>query len=84
MLVAELLTVGVVPDDVADDRALDRAILEELAAVQIGMLLTKIDQLRRELEQALARVVEFPVVPGQLIVLAISVVVARSDEPVRR
>ena len=40
------------------------------------MIVAKVDQLRGELEQPLLRFIEIPVEPGDLVVLAVAVVIA--------
>ena len=49
---------------------------EEPAAVQHRMIQTQVDQLRDEGEQALAIIIQIPMRPGDLVVLAVGVVVA--------
>ena len=76
LLLGHLLAVGAVPGEVADVRAVDAAALEELAPVQDRVRLAIRDQPPREVEQLLLALVEVPVVPRHLIVLAVGVVVA--------
>ena len=52
------------------------AVLKKLAAAQVGMRPAELDELAGELQQLGLALVEFPVVPADLVVLAIGVVVA--------
>ncbi len=54
----------------------DFAVLEKLAAVQIGMCEAQFDELAGEFTNALTAPVEIPIEPGKFVVLAVAVVVA--------
>jgi hypothetical protein len=51
------------------------AILEEFTTVKIGMTEPKLDELTGKVTKTFAAIVQIPVEPGQLIVLAVAVVV---------
>src|SRR5262245_42055166 len=72
ILIAHLFAVGAEPAEV--DLAADLAAEEPAAAAEHRVLLAEFDQARGELEQLL--VDALPVVPGDLVVLAVRVVVA--------
>ena len=55
---------------------IDIAILEKLAPVQVGMSFAELDQPARELQQLDAALVQLPIEPADLVVLAVGVVVA--------
>src|SRR5271165_4458254 len=54
----------------------DLGVLEKLAPAKIGMGFAELDELAGELQQLGAPFVELPVVPADLVVLAVGVVVA--------
>ena len=51
-------------------------VLEEFTTVKIGMREPKLDKLTGEVAETFARIVQIPVEPSQLVILAIAVVVA--------
>src|SRR5205807_826792 len=83
---SHLAAIGPQPGDVAlgvaVHRALrrgagiDAAVLEEFAAVKVGVLATQLYQFTRALEQRFGVVIELPVDPTDLVVLGVGVVVA--------
>src|SRR5262249_26756775 len=74
-LVRHLLALGPEPADILDVGAADRAALKELAPLEDGLLLPDTDRCADEVEEALRSLVELPVEPAELVVLAIRVVV---------
>src|SRR6185503_14407059 len=81
LLVGHLLPVGAEPGEVLDLRALDAAALEEAPPVEDGMGQAEANQPSRELELRLGRTGQRPVDPGQVVVLAVGVVVALLGSP---
>src|SRR3546814_9606271 len=77
VLVGHLLAVGLAPADV--EGAPDRSAVEVAPAPEGGVLATQLDQAGGELEQVFVEV--FPVLPGDLVVLAVGVVVAALAAP---
>ncbi len=76
LLLRHLLAVGAEPREILDLRALDPAALEEPAAMEHRLLGAQADQLADEVDLAQPRARDRPRVPGDLVVLAIGVVVA--------
>src|SRR3970282_1827825 len=74
--IAHLLARGHEPADVGDASALRRAALKELAALQRGLLAPERNQGAGEVEDLRLAGGDPPVEPGQLVVLAVGVVVA--------
>src|SRR5581483_11008291 len=81
--IGEFIAVGIEPGDVADHAnqvagsfLADFAILKELAAVKIGMGEAQVDELAGEIAQALAALIQVPVEPADLTILAVAVVIA--------
>ena len=76
VLVRHLLARRVEERDVLDVRAADRPAQEELPALEDRLAPPDEDQLAGEFQELLLPVVQVPVEPGQLVVLAVGVVVA--------
>src|SRR5262245_62183282 len=85
VLFGHLLAVRTEPGEVLHFGAANAAAVEELAPAKDRMLLPEPDDLLRELEQVERVWREIPVHPGQLVVLAVRVVVAvlRAGQPRR-
>lgn len=66
--IGHLASVGVEPGDIVNDRELifaaNDTILKKLSAMEIGMAQAEMNELAREVKQALARRIELPVEPG--------------------
>ena len=71
-----LAAVGPQPGEVLELRVPDEVAHQEAPALQARVLAAQRDEAAREVEQAAAAVVERPVEPGELVVLAVGVVVA--------
>src|SRR6185437_2542759 len=56
---------------------IDGAVLEEFAAMKVGMAPARLDELAREAEQSLGILIKVPPIPTGWVVLRIGVVVAR-------
>src|SRR5204863_7764522 len=76
VLFRHLLAVRTEPGEVLHFRAANAAAVEELAAAELRMMLAKPDDLLRELEHVSRVRLEVPIHPGQLVVLAVRIVVA--------
>src|SRR2546427_4756092 len=76
VLLGHLLAVRAKPGEVLHFRAANAAAVEELAAAEHRMMLAKPDDLLRELEHVSRGRLEAPIHPGQLVVLAVRIVVA--------
>src|SRR5690606_8159966 len=69
------------PADVVDLGAVDRPPLEELATTQRGVGMADLYEPPGELQQLAPTVVQVPIVPADLVVLAVSVVVPLQGSP---
>ena len=81
LLVRHLRAVGTEPRKVLDRGTADASALEEAAALKDGMVQAETDEVGREVEEPASGGPERPVEPGDLVVLAIGVVVAALRAP---